>query len=252
MSIIAFVMPNEGHLGGFDIRRFIQKYMSIGLVISICVHALAIGTYYFVLYMQSREIPPPTQVIYIDPSNLGPPPSISNEDIAPALKIALPKLPSVALIPKPVVQEVTEDKPQIATQQQLAASLDANVDSLMAGFGRGNNIEIKTVIPQDEQDVSQAPAFVAFEQAPQVVKRVEPIYPKMAAIAEVNGSVTVQFYVDKKGNVGKILIMTVDPPKMGFEEAAMEAIAQWKFTPALQRENPVGVWMSNKFTFKIK
>jgi len=251
MSTIAFIMPNEGHLGGFDIRRFVKKYMSIGLAISIGVHSLAIGTYYFVLYMQSREIPPPTQVVYIDPSNLGPPPSISNEDIAPALKIALPKLPSVALIPKPVVQEVAEDKPQIATQQEIAAALDANVDSLLAGFGQGDNIEIKQTIPEDV-DVSQAPAFVPFEQAPQIVKRVEPVYPEIATMAEVNGSVVVQFYVDKKGNVGKILIMTADPPKMGFEEAAMAAIAQWKFTPALQRDNPVGVWMSNKFTFKIK
>jgi TonB family protein len=39
---------------------------------------------------------------------------------------------------------------------------------------------------------------------------------------------------------------------MGFEEAAVEAVLQWKFTPALQQNNPVGVWVAQTVTFKIK
>jgi protein TonB len=250
MSTEAFVMPNEGHLGGFDIRRFIKKFMTIGLLISLGVHTVAIGSYYFGVYLASRQIPPPTRVIYIDPSNLGPPPSISGEELAPALKIAQPKLaPPAAAIPKPVAAEVAPEQPQIQTQQQLSEQLNTQIDTLaMAG---GENIEIKQAIPTDEE-IPESPTFTPYEQEPQVVKRIEPAYPDMAAQAGVNGKVVVQFYVDKKGNVRKALVMQADPKGLGFEDAAVAAIMQWKFTPALQRNSPVGVWMSTKFNFKIK
>jgi len=251
MSAVTFVMPNEGYLGGFDIRRFVQKYMSIGLAISIGIHASAIGTYYFVVSLHGREAPLEGHVVPFNPGDWEQPPSIAKPDLPPMVTITLPELAAIAAIPKPVVREVSPEEPQIKSQEELVRSLPTIPDEVLDQVGRGGEIRIVGTIPE-EQDVSQAPKFVAFEQAPQVVKRVEPVYPKMAAIAEVNGSVVVQFYVDKKGNVGKILIKEVDPKGMGFEEAAMEAVAQWKFTPALQRENPVGVWVWNKFTFKIK
>jgi len=249
---IAFRMPNEGHIGGFDIRRFIQKYLRIGLVISVGFHALAIGTYYFALYLASREVPPPTRVIYLDPSNLGPPPSLSGEELAPALKIAQPKLaPPAAAIPKPVAEEVAPEEPQIQTQAELAEILDTRMDSFARGEGSMEDIEIRQEIPKDDE-IPSSTEFIPYEQAPQIVKRVEPIYPEIARSAEVGGKVVVQFFVDKKGNVKNAKAVKADPKGLGFEEAAVEAIMQWKFTPALQRENPVGVWVAQTITFTIK
>jgi|GEM_PF-3184951 len=85
-----FRMPNEGRLGGFDIRRFIKKNMRIGLVFSVSLHALAIGGYYLIISLVRPEVPPPTHVIYLDPSNLGPPPNLSKEEVTPLLRIAQP------------------------------------------------------------------------------------------------------------------------------------------------------------------
>jgi len=39
---------------------------------------------------------------------------------------------------------------------------------------------------------------------------------------------------------------------LGFEEEAVKAVLQWKFTPALQRENPVGVWVAQQIRFEVK
>jgi len=250
MSAIAIAMPNEGHLGGFDIRRFIRKYMSIGLATSVGVHVLAIGTYYLVAYLTISEAQTYREVP-VDPTKLAPPPSIAPPELPQMLNILSQLQTTIASIPKPVVTDVAPEELPIADQKQIADHLNAIGDDL-SDIGTRGQIEIRATIPDEKPDISQTPGFVAFEQEPQPVKRVEPVYPEIAAMAEVNGSVTVQFYVDKRGNVGTILISEVDPKGMGFEEAAMEAIAQWKFTPALQRENPVGVWMTNKFSFKIK
>jgi protein TonB len=242
-------MPNEGHLGGFDIRRFVQRYMTIGLIISILVHAFVIGSYKFIVYLLSRE-PAPTRVIYLDASNLGPPPTLSGEETAPSLKIAQPKLaPPAAAIPKPVAEDVAPEEPQIQTQQQLSEILDTKVDSLALG-DLGENIEIRQDMLDEEN--AKNPVFIPYEEEPHIVKEIKPVYPEMAALAGINGKVIVQFYVDKKGNVKNPRAIKAEPKGMGFEEAAVEAVLQWKFTPALQQNNPVGVWVAQTVTFKIK
>ena len=251
MSTAAFRMPNEGHLGGFEIRRFVQKYTRIGLVISISVHVLILGAYQFGVYLASREPPPPSRVIYLDPSNLGPPPSLSTDEIAPALKIAQPKLAApVAAIPKPVAEEVAPEEPQIQTQEQLADILNNQVDSLALGGG-GENIDIQEALP-DEDAIPDPGIFTPYEQAPKLVKRVEPKFPAMAQNAGVCGKVMVQFFVDKKGDVKKAIVVKATPPGLGFEEEAIAAVLQWKFTPALQRENPVAVWVGQQIRFEVK
>jgi len=243
-------MPNEGHLGGFDIRRFVRKFMLIGLAISVGVHVVAVSAYYFTIYLQSRQMAPPSRVIYLDPSNLGPPPTLSGEELAPALRIAQPKL-AAAAIPKPVAAEVAPEEPQIQTQQELARMLDASADSLaMAGAG-GENIQIRREIPREEA-IPSSDVFIPYEQPPQLVKRVQPVYPEMARQAAVGGKVLVQFYVDKKGDVKKVKVIKAEPKGLGFEEAATEAVMQWKFTPALQREYPVGVWVAQTITFTVE
>jgi TonB family protein len=246
-TVASFTMPTEGHLGGFAIRRFIQKFMMIGLAISIGVHVVAISTYYFTIYLENRGIPPPSRVIYLDPSNLGPPPTLSGEETAPTLRIAQPKL--AAAIPKPVPQEVAPEEPQIKTQQELSNMLNESVDSL-ARAGAGENIQIRQEIPSEV--IPDATVFIPYEQPPQLVKRVQPVYPEMARQAAVNGKVTVQFFVDKKGDVKKVLVIKAEPKGLGFEEAAINAVMQWKFTPALQREYPVGVWVAQAIAFTVE
>jgi TonB family protein len=252
MSTVAFQMPNEGHLGGFDIRRFLQKYMTVGLMISIGFHLLVIAGYHIGVYIASQGIPPPTRVIYLDPSNLGPPPSLSGEDTAPSLKIAQPKLaPPAAAIPKPVAEEIAPEEPVIQTQEQLAQNLDATSDSLLGLAGGGEDLQIAEAIPMEDA-IPDPGVFTPYEKAPALIKKIDPKFPSMAQTAGVGGKVTVQFYVDKSGDVKKAQAVKANPAGLGFEEAAVEAVLQWKFTPALQRENPVGVWVAQVITFKVQ
>ncbi len=85
-----------------------------------------------------------------------------------------------------------------------------------------------------------------------LIKRIEPQYPQAAIDAGINGKVIVQFFVDKNGNVKAPRAVKTTPPGLGFEEAAIQAVQQWKFTPAQYQGKPAGVWVAQTITFKLK
>lgn len=65
---------------------------------------------------------------------------------------------------------------------------------------------------------------------PKVLNAVEPEYPYVMAKFGVNAKVAVEFTVDRDGSVRNPVIATSDNP--AFDEAALEAILKWKFSPA--------------------
>ena len=104
--------------------------------------------------------------------------------------------------------------------------------------------------PPGRQQV-ETPIFYAFEQAPELIKRVEPRYPDIARRAGVEGVVTLQIVVDEEGNVIDAQVIVANPPNI-FEQSALDAIIQWKFKPALQRERPVKVSIGQRVEFVLR
>ncbi len=103
--------------------------------------------------------------------------------------------------------------------------------------------------PNPERDV-----FVVVENMPELVggqagiqSKVE--YPPTAIRAGIEGRVTVQFIVDKNGNV-------TDPKIIrgiggGCDEEALRVVSNAKFKPGTQRGRPVDVQMSMPVLFKL-
>lgn len=79
-------------------------------------------------------------------------------------------------------------------------------------------------------------------KAPEVIKRVEIIYPEMAKKAGIEGIVIVEAVIDRKGNVKSVRVLK--PLPMGLDEAAVTAIKQWKFKPATLDGKPVEVFFN--------
>jgi TonB family protein len=59
-------------------------------------------------------------------------------------------------------------------------------------------------------------------------------------------------FVDVKGDVRRFHIVKADPRDVGFEDEVLKVIPRWKFTPALQQQRPVGVWVTIPVKFEIK
>lgn len=96
-----------------------------------------------------------------------------------------------------------------------------------------------------------SPTFLAWEVAAEVIEpKVQPIYPDIAQKAGVEGMVVLQIVVDEKGNVLDAVVVLASPAGI-FEDAALEAIYKWKFTPAMQRDNPIKVKMAQRIIFQL-
>jgi len=92
--------------------------------------------------------------------------------------------------------------------------------------------------------------FFAVEVKPQIVKSVEPEYPELAQKAGIEGQVFVKVLVDEQGNVIEAHVLRSTNPI--FNEPALKAAKQFKFTPGKQRDIPVKVWVAIPFHFQIE
>jgi TonB family protein len=81
--------------------------------------------------------------------------------------------------------------------------------------------------------------------------KVDPEYPELARVARLEGNVILQAIIHSDGTVGDIEVLRTNRPNMGFEEAAMEAVAQWRYEPALQNGKPVEVYFTVFVNFTL-
>ena len=98
--------------------------------------------------------------------------------------------------------------------------------------------------------------FVAYDTPPEPIGgyraiQANVVYPKLAISAGIEGMVIVQAFVDETGTVDEAIILKgfLDT---GLDGAAIEAIEKAAFKPALQKGNPVGVWISIPINFKLR
>jgi periplasmic protein TonB len=74
--------------------------------------------------------------------------------------------------------------------------------------------------------------------------RALPNYPDLARRAGVQGSVILLVVIGADGRVGEIQVLTSPDPRFGFDLAAIEAVKQWRYRPAILGGRPVAVQAS--------
>jgi TonB family protein len=85
---------------------------------------------------------------------------------------------------------------------------------------------------------------------PEVIQKVNPKYPEEARKAMIMGIVIVETVINEKGTVDAIEV--VESPDELLSEAAVEAIRQWTFEPALCDGRPVGVYYNVTLKFRLE
>jgi TonB family protein len=86
-------------------------------------------------------------------------------------------------------------------------------------------------------------------KAPVKIKDVRPIYPAVAQQARVSGVVILEIKVDEEGNVTDARVIR---PVALLDEAAREAVLQWKFTPTFLNGVAVPVIMTVTVNFTLE
>jgi len=227
--------------GAIELKNVAQKYMMFGLLAGILICFSGVGTYHLAVWLNEDE-EPVHMVRIVKYTDLGPPPSLTNQ-AAPAVAASGPAVrPSVG-VPVPVPDAEVSPEQTIASQTELSQQSAPTVDP--GANAGGAQIEQDLKIDDD----AAPPDFVPYEKEPTVVKKIEPKYPDLALRAGLEGNVFVKVWVDKEGKVRKVVLLKSDAPI--FEDAAIAAAKQWVFTPAVMQKGPVSVWVSIPFRFRL-
>jgi protein TonB len=85
-------------------------------------------------------------------------------------------------------------------------------------------------------------------QAPVKIVNVDPIYPSMAQTARVKGVVILEAVIDEHGGVTSVKVLR---SIQLLDQAAVDAVRKWRFTPARLNGEPVPVVMTVTVNFEL-
>ena len=255
---------NNDKYGAPELKKLSQGFTLKGLIVAVTIHIALIALYMFVAYVnqsKAKEIPhnPRTPVI-ITEFDLMPPP-INEEDIPPVKnEETVQKVKDLASLQPEPVRKKDADDVVLKTQDQLNnvnTTTSRDGDTLVVADNTGNikvddNVisdKIDNVIkdvPKDTytmSDVDVVPECINLTQV-----RSQMTYPDLAQQVGIEGRVTVKVLVGTDGDVVKIGSMT--GPEV-FHQEVRDKAKELKFTPGLQSNRPVKVWINVPFSFKL-
>lgn len=87
-----------------------------------------------------------------------------------------------------------------------------------------------------------------YDQPPRLLRQTKPRYPQDAFVKKVEGTVLVEFVIDATGRVASVRILRSMPL---LDAAAMEAVRQWVFSPAVKHGRPVATVARAPVAFRI-
>jgi protein TonB len=87
-----------------------------------------------------------------------------------------------------------------------------------------------------------------YDEPPRPIKIVKPRYPPKAFAKKIEGTVELEILIDAKGLVARPRILKSVP---GLDQAALETVHQWRFSPAVKNGRPVATIALAPVIFRI-
>ena len=188
------------------------------------------------------------------------PPSISRVFVTPK-QAALPPAPpqrattaQPAVTPRPdaaPIEAASSIKPEsIVPAMAPSVGFDGGTGAVGAPVGVGLNISPAPVaLPAPVHKPQEAVRPGGVIKYPGKVHHVAPVYPRLAQDARVEGLVILEAVIGVDGRVQDVRIIRSKPL---LDQAAMDAVRQWRFTPTLLYGTPVPVILTVTVDFKLQ
>ncbi len=213
------------------------------LPLSMLVHTLAIAVVVVVPLMAVDVLPtPPAMLAFLTAAP--PPPSPPAQP--PPRSVPHPA-PAVASDPSAAPTEAPstirpESGLEISPADVLAVE-GAPTDRL-----EGGSISVAPEAPPAPPPVAPVPVGGKI-QPPDRIRNVAPVYPAIAQQARVQGTVIIQAVIGPDGKVRDTQILRSIPL---LDDAAVDAVRRWEYTPTLLNGVPVPVIMTVTVIFTLK
>jgi TonB family protein len=127
-------------------------------------------------------------------------------------------------------------------------SLPASANSVSAEVQTERQPDVRTALPDaySPGSIESAAGSGNSLEPAKLVSSPAPIYPKVALLMNLRGTVLIDAAVDETGRVTDIQVISGNPV---FRSAAMEAIQNWKYEPARLNGQPTATHVQVKINF---
>src|SRR5438309_4302642 len=203
----------------------------LGMLILIpLIYTEALPKTYFATMLTAPPPPPPpppppvaTQVVHVKPQ----------AHLMDAGKLVAPKV-----IPKEVKIIKEEAEPDVASVG-MAGGVPGGVAGGSMGGVLGGVIGGMGGAPPPPKPHQTGPLRVGGNvQAARIVNRVQPVYPPLARQTRISGTVRLHAIIGKDGAITSLEVMSGHPL---LQQAALDAVRQWRYQPTLLNGEPVDV-----------
>jgi len=228
-------------------RSGLRTHFSGSVPISIAVHFVVVVMFLIIPLTATIELPDPATILpdYMRAAPLPPPP--------PALRVRRAEAPAPSAAPNPDVAPTSapgaikpEAEPPGSPVPDLGLPPRAGVPD---GLGLLAGDKPVPVTPPDPPR-PVAPVRVAdLPVVPRKMVDVRPQYPEIARAAHVEGTIIMEAVLDTSGRVTQIRILRSVPM---LDQAAVDAVRQWRYTPSLYGGHPVSVLMTITVRFTLQ
>lgn len=181
--------------------------------------------------------PPDSGPIILKPPEPLDPNGLFN-DARPSTPFNMPTLGT----PKPVDDNLASPESDLTPNEVLSLyAAQATPDSVIRMIAQAQANSEEMPAPND---------YVAYDRQPQAINIPRPVYPDICLKAGIGGTAVINVLLNKKGEVVKAMLLK-SSGNPALDEAALEAARKARFTPAYQGDNPVSVWVSIPFSFRV-
>jgi protein TonB len=241
--------------------------------LSLFIHALVIGVIVGASYwmVEAVQAPPIPVTLYSAPPPPPPPPPAAAKPKAapetpkpkPVEKVETPKEVQPTQIPEETtpVEDFTPSEPDPGAFDESATDTGAGEPGGVEGGVEGGvvggvpggvigGVPGGVVGGTPNGMGEEVPMRITAEvRQPKLVKKVEPPYPEVARRAKIEGVVILEAVITKNGTVEEVKVLRALHPVM--DQAAMNAVKQWKYEPAVLNGRPVKVYFTVTVTFRL-
>jgi len=242
-----------GNYGLTDVDPAVRKRRGMAVPASLAIHIAAAVALVIVPLLLADGLPQPggdIRAFFVEPMAAPPPPPPPPPAArAVAATRVVPKTPAAA--PAGFVAPVeipTEIRPEEGldlggTDGGVAGGVEGGVPGGVVGGVVGG-------LPDAAPPPPVAPVRVGGDvHEPRKVLDAVPVYPELAANARVEGLVIIEATIDARGRVVNASILRGVPM---LNEAALEAVRKWVYTPTLLNGVPTPIIMTVTLTFRLK
>ncbi|MGE3975942.1 MAG: energy transducer TonB [Bdellovibrionales bacterium] len=150
---------------------------------------------------------------------------------------------------KPKLQEETPRKAIFGVTKKSHTDSTSDI-ALKAGNTVAKTPDLEKLNPEDETALPIPTDEFLVSDMPKLKSEVRIPYPTEAKQAGIQGPVVLNLLIDATGSVREVQL--VQGPGYGLNEAALEALKQFKFEPAKVQNNPVAVRIRYTYRFVLE